>query len=213
MDNIRQQAQNKIFKNCDPASFQLQLANGELEKPKPTATLKLHVEVNNFAEKFVQMKELTGLIIGLQYRRHISLVIDTTLGLILFPDLITQVKSAKSKKKNDRTPTCHQRWLLDKISDDNINEHCFRWSLMRKESNVYCDPLEKFTKTWSFLISHSKSIKFDKKSSHQGDQHKRITLNNEKGYTDFQFIRSGSYAIEPSDTAICSFTPRVIESQ
>ena len=99
MDNIRQQAQNKIFKNCDPASFQLQLANGELEKPKPTATLKLHVEVNNFAEKFVQMKELTGLIIGLQYRRHISLVIDTTLGLILFPDLITQVKSAKSKKK------------------------------------------------------------------------------------------------------------------
>ena len=43
------------------------------------------------------MKNLTGPIIGLHFMRHNSVVIDTTHGLIHFPHLTMQVKSALSQ--------------------------------------------------------------------------------------------------------------------
>ena len=43
------------------------------------------------------MKNMTGPIIGLHFMRHNSVVIDTTHGLIHFPYLTMQVKSALSQ--------------------------------------------------------------------------------------------------------------------
>ena len=43
------------------------------------------------------MRNLTGPIIGLHFMRHNSVVIDTTHGLIHFPHLTMQVKSALSR--------------------------------------------------------------------------------------------------------------------
>ena len=85
LETIKQKAPNNILKIDDPPNFQIQVANGQLEKPLSTATLKFGIGDNSFAEHFVVMKKLTGPIIGLHFMRNNSVVIDTTHGLIHFP--------------------------------------------------------------------------------------------------------------------------------
>ena len=94
LDRTKQQVPSNILKIDDPPNFQIQLANGQLEKPTATTTLKFHIGDHIFAEHFVVMKNLTGPIIGLHFMRHNSVVIDTTHGLIHFTHLTMQVKSA-----------------------------------------------------------------------------------------------------------------------
>ena len=53
LDRIKQQAPGNIFKMDDPPTFQSQVANGQLEKPISTATLKCDIGDNTFAEHFV----------------------------------------------------------------------------------------------------------------------------------------------------------------
>ena len=97
LDRIKQQAPSDILKMDEPPSFQIQVANGQLEKPIAKATLKVDIGDHIFAEHFVVMKNLTGPIIGLHFMRHNGMVIDTTHGLIHFPQLTLQVKSASSQ--------------------------------------------------------------------------------------------------------------------
>ena len=78
LDRIKQQAPSNILKIDEPPNFQIQVANGQIEKPKATATLNFDVGVHIFADHFVVMKNLTGPIIGLHFMRHNSVVIDTT---------------------------------------------------------------------------------------------------------------------------------------
>ena len=96
-ETIKQKAPNNILKIDDPPNFQTQVANGQLEKPLSTATLKFEIGDNSFAEHFVVMKKLTGPIIGLHFMRNNSVVIDTTHGLIHFPHLTMQVETASSE--------------------------------------------------------------------------------------------------------------------
>ena len=53
-----------------PPNFQIQVANGQLEKPTATATLKFDFGDHMFAKSFVVMKNLTGPIIGLHFMKH-----------------------------------------------------------------------------------------------------------------------------------------------
>ena len=96
LDTIKQKAPNNIFKINEPPNLQIQVANGQLEKPLATATLKFEIGDNTFAEYFVVMKKLTEPIFGLHFMRKNSVVIDTTHGLIHFPQLTMQVKTASS---------------------------------------------------------------------------------------------------------------------
>ena len=84
LDRIKQQAPSIILKIIDPPYFQIQVANGQLEKPMATTTLEFDVGDHIFAEHFVVMKNLTEPIIGLHFMRHNSVVIDTTHGLFHF---------------------------------------------------------------------------------------------------------------------------------
>ena len=95
LHRIKQQPPGKILKIDDPHNFQIQVANGQLEKPISTATFKFDIGDNTFAEHFVLMKNLTGPIVGLHFMRHNSVVIGTTHGLIFFPHLTMQAKKAK----------------------------------------------------------------------------------------------------------------------
>ena len=97
LDKIKQQAPSNILKIDEPPNFQIQVANGQLEKPIATATLNFDIGDHIFAEHFVVMEKLTGPIIGLHFMKHNSVVIDTTHGLIHFPHLTMQVKSALSQ--------------------------------------------------------------------------------------------------------------------
>ena len=97
LDRIKQQAASNILETDDPPNFQIQVANGQLAKPIATGTPKLFIGDHIFAEHFVVMKNLTRPNIGLHIMRHNSVVIDTTHGLIHFPHLKMQVKSALSQ--------------------------------------------------------------------------------------------------------------------
>ena len=97
LDRIKQQAPSILRKIDEPPNFQIQVANGQFEKPIATATLKFDIGHHIFAEHFVVMKNLTGPIIGFHFLRHNSVVIDTTHGLIHFRQLTMQVKSALSQ--------------------------------------------------------------------------------------------------------------------
>ena len=55
LETIKQKASNNILKIDDPPNFQIQVANGQLEKPLSTATLKIEIGDNSFAEHFVVM--------------------------------------------------------------------------------------------------------------------------------------------------------------
>ena len=61
LETIKQKAPNTIFKIDDHPNFQIQVANGQLEKPLTTATLKFEIGDNSFAEHLVVMQKLTGL--------------------------------------------------------------------------------------------------------------------------------------------------------
>ena len=60
LDIIEQQAPSNIPKNDEPHNFQIQVANGQLEKPIATATIYFDIGDHIFAEHFVVMKNLTG---------------------------------------------------------------------------------------------------------------------------------------------------------
>ena len=96
LDKIKQQAQSNILKIDDPPNFQIQVANVQMDKPKATATLEFDIGDHTFSEHFVVMKNLTRPRLELHFMRHNSVAIDTTHGLIHFPHLTMQVKSASS---------------------------------------------------------------------------------------------------------------------
>ena len=97
LETIKQKAPNNILKIDEPPNFQIQVANGQLEKPLSTANLKVEIGDNSFAEHFAVMKKLTGPIIGLHFMRNNRVVIKTTHGLIHFSHLTMQVKTASSE--------------------------------------------------------------------------------------------------------------------
>ena len=97
LDKIKQRAPTNILRRDDPPSFQIHVANGQLEKPIAITTPEINIGDRIFAEHSVVVENLTGPIIGLHFLRHNSVVIDTTHGLILFPYLTMQIKSASSQ--------------------------------------------------------------------------------------------------------------------
>ena len=97
LGTIKQKAPKNFLKIDEPPNFQIQVANGQLEKPLATAALKFEIGDITYAEFFVVMLKLTGPIIGLHLMRNNSVIIDRTHGLIHFPHLTMQVKTASSE--------------------------------------------------------------------------------------------------------------------
>ena len=95
---IKQESLSNILKFDNPAIFQTRVVKGQLEKPLETTTLEFEIGDNTSADYFVVLKKLTGPIIGLQFMRNNSVVTDTTHGLIHFPHLTMQDKSASSSR-------------------------------------------------------------------------------------------------------------------
>ena len=210
LETIKQKALNNILKIDDPPNFQIQVANGQLEKPVSTATLKFEIGDNSFAEHFVVMKKLTGPIIGLHFMRNNSVVIDTTHGLIHFPHLTMQVKTASSE-----TTTKPQPVIIDKAltippattkTVTALIDHPSKWN-----TTGTVTPLEKFTETASLLISHSMSTIIDKRVA------VRRTNTTESPYLIKKHTQIAKFSvvtpeqskhIKPVDMAILSMIPQ-----
>ena len=206
LDRIQQQAPSNVLKIDDPPIFQIQVANGQSEKPTATATLKFDIGDHIFAEHFVVMKNLTGPIIGLHFMKHNSVVIDTTHGLIHFPHLTMQVKSASSQSSAKPQPVLvHDSKTIPKMTTKTITafvDHSSEWN-----TTGTVTPVEKFTEAACLIISHSMSTIFDRKIA------VRVTNTTESPYTinkntqiaEFSVVTpEQSKFIKPVDTAILS---------
>ena len=159
LDTIKQKTPNNFLKIDN---FQIQVANGQLEKPLSTATLKIEIGDKRFAEHFVVMKKLTGPITGLHFMGNDSVVIDTTHGLIDFPHLTMQGKTASNETTRKPQPVITDEALI--IPPTTIKtiiafiDHPSKWN-----TTGTVTPLEQFTETASLLISHSMSTIIDKR--------------------------------------------------
>ena len=210
METIKQKAPNNILKIDDPPNFQKQVANGQLEKPLSTATLKFEIRDNSFAEHFVVVKKLTGPIFGLHFMRNNSVVIDTTHGIKHFPHLTMQVKTASSETTTKPQPIITDETLtIPPAKTKTITtfiDHPLKWN-----TTGTVTPLEKFTETAILLISHSMSTKIDKRIA------VRVTNTTESPYfikkhtqiAEFSVVTpKQSKHIKPVDMAILSMIPQ-----
>ena len=67
LNTIKQKATNSFLKIDDPPNFQIQVANGQSEKPLAKTTLNCEIGDYIEAEKFVVMTKLTRPNIGLHF--------------------------------------------------------------------------------------------------------------------------------------------------
>ena len=210
LETIQQKAPNNILKINDPPNFQIQVANGQLEKPLSTATLKFEIGDNSFVEHFIVMKKLTGPIIGLHFMRNNSVVIDTTHGLIHFPHLTMQVETASGERKTKPQPVITDAALtIPPTTTKTITafiDYPSKWN-----TTATVTPLEKFTETANVLISPSMSTITDKRIA------VRVTNTTESPYlikkhtqiAEFSVVTpEQSKHIKPVDMAILSMIPQ-----
>ena len=210
LETIKQKAPNNLLKIDDPPNFQIQVANGQLEKPLSTATLKFETGENSFAQHFVVMEKLTVPVIGLHFMRNISVVIDTTHGLIHFTHLTMQVKTASSETTTKPQPVITDEALtIPPTTTKTITafiDHPSKWN-----TTGTVTPLEKFTETANLLISHSMLTISDKRIA------VRVTNTTESPYlikkhtqiSEFSVVTpEQSKHIKPVDMAILSMIPQ-----
>ena len=211
LDIIKQQAPSNILKIDDPPNFQIQVANGKLEKPIATAAFKFNFGDHNPAEHIVLVKNLTGLFIGLHFMRHNSVVFETTDGLIYFPHLTMQFESA-SKGTSAKPQVAFIRYSLTMppmttkaitASVDHLSEYITTGTVT---------PVEKLTEAASLIISHSISTSIDRKIAlrftNTGES--LYTINKSTQIADFSVVNpEQSKFIKPEDTAFLSMIPEV----
>ena len=209
MNRSKQESPSDSLKIDDPPNFQIQVANGQLEKPIETATLKFDIGDHILAEHFVVMEKLRGPIIGLHFMKHNSVVIDTTHGLIHFPHLTMQVKSALSQTSaKPQLVFIHDNKTKPQLTTKTITafvDHLSEWNTTGTVTRV-----EKFTEAASRIISHSMSTIFDKKIT------VRVTNTTESPYTINKNTQIAEFSVvtpehsnffKPVDTVILKLIP------
>ena len=162
LDRIKQQSPSNILKLDDPPNFQIQVTNGQLEKPTATTTLKFDIGDHIFTECFVVMKNLTVPITGLPFMRHNGVVIVTTHGLIHFPHLTMQVKSVLTQTSaKPQAVLIHDSITIPQQTTKTVTAFVDYVSEWNTTGTV--TPVEKFTETASLIISHLMSTITDRK--------------------------------------------------
>ena len=195
LDRSKQQAPSNILKLDEHPNFQIQIANGQLEKPIATARLKFDIEDHIFTENFVVVKNLTGSIIGLHFMRHNSVVIDTTHGLPHFLHLTMQVKNALSQTSGKPQANLnHDSITIPQMTTKRITafvEHLSEWN-----TTGTVTPVENFTETASLILSHSMSTIIDRKIAVRVNDTTGITFFKEQEHTNCRILRSHSGAVQ-----------------
>ena len=143
--------------------------------------------------------------------RHNSVVIDTTHGLIHFPHLTMQLKSALSQTSvKPPAVLIHDNITIPQMTTKTITafvDHTSEWN-----TTGTVTPVEKFTETANLLISHSMSTINDRKIA------VRVTNTTESPYkinkntqiAEFSVVTpEQSKYIKPVDMAFLSMIPEV----
>ena len=97
-------APQSIVKEGPAPTFQIMVANAQLETPKSTVELKFEVGDIEFHEIFIVMEKLTGPIIGLMFLQRNHTVLDMRQGILNFPYFSMHFKTADHKYSNVLEP-------------------------------------------------------------------------------------------------------------
>ena len=101
---IRLLAPQSIVKEGPAPSFQILVANGDLETPKSTVELKFEAGDIEFHEIFIVMEKLSSPINGLIFLQRNHTVLDMRQGISNFPYFSMQLKTADHKYSNVLEP-------------------------------------------------------------------------------------------------------------
>ena len=101
---IRLLAPQSIVTEGPAPSFQLMVANGDIETPKSTFELKFEVGDIEVHEIFIVMEKLSSPIIGLMFLQRNHTVLDMRQGVLNFPYFSMQLKTADHKYSNKLEP-------------------------------------------------------------------------------------------------------------
>ena len=99
-------APQSIVKEGPAPSFQIIVANGQLETPKSTVELKFEVGDIEFHEIVIVMEKLTSPLFGLSFLQRNNTVLDMRQGVLNFTFLSMQLKTADHKYTNVMEPIC-----------------------------------------------------------------------------------------------------------
>ena len=209
LERIKQQAPVDIFETDDPPIFEIQVANGQFEKPIAKGTPSFDFGGHNFAERSDALNNLTGPNIALHFHGHNSVVVDTTHRLILFPHLTRQIENGASETSaKPQIILLHDSIIVPPVTTKSITgivDHSWEWNTTGTVTSV-----EKITEAANLIISHSISSVFDKKIA------VRVTNTTELSYSvtkntqiaEFSVVTpEQSKFIRPVDTAIVSMIP------
>ena len=101
---IRLLAPQSIVKEGPAPSYQIMVANGDLETPKSTVELKFEVGDIEFHEIFIVLEKLSSPILGLMFLQRNHTVLDMRQGILNFPYFSMQLKTADHKYSNVLEP-------------------------------------------------------------------------------------------------------------
>ena len=101
---IRLLAPQSTVKESPAPSFQIMVANGNLETPKSTDELKLEVGDIEFHEVFIVTEKLSSPILGLMFLQRNHTVLGMRQGILNFPFFSMQLKAADNKYSNVMEP-------------------------------------------------------------------------------------------------------------
>ena len=141
--------------------------------------------------------------------KHNSVVIDTTHGLIHFPHLTMQVKSASSQASaKPQHVLIHDSITIPQMTTKTITtfaDHSSEWN-----TTGTVTPVEKFTKAASLIISHSMSTISDRKLAVRVTNitESPYTINKNTQIAEFSVVTpEQSKFIKPVDMAFLSMIP------
>ena len=141
--------------------------------------------------------------------KHNSVVIDTTHGLIHFPHLTMQVKSALSQTSAKPPAALIRNSIpIPQMTTETITafvDHLSEWN-----TTGTVTPVGKFTEAASLIISHSMSTIIDKQIAVRvtNTTESLYTINKNKQIAEFSVVtQEQSKFIKPVVTAILSMIP------
>ena len=103
---IRLLAPQSIVKECPAPNFQIMVANGQQETPKSTVELKFEVGDIEFYEISIVMEKFISPLIGLSFLQRNNTILDMRQGVLSFPFISRQLKTADRKYTNVMEPIC-----------------------------------------------------------------------------------------------------------
>ena len=109
---IRLLAPHTILNESRPLEFQFMVANGQLKAPIATVELQFEVGDITFREKFIDMTNLTSLLIGLLFLQRNSTILDMRQGILNFPFFSMKLKNEDRTYPNVIEPTINSAEII-----------------------------------------------------------------------------------------------------